>query len=135
MSAQVTVHNPKELTCFSSVRTHKLTVDEPVSAGGADLGASPWEHVLTGMGACTAITLRLYAQRKGWSLGEVSVHLERNGGPTEVVPIEIDVSMTGDLTDEQIERLRVIAGHCPVVKGVTSGLEVIESVKHSSTTS
>jgi putative redox protein len=97
--------------------THQWLADEPPEAGGGNRGPSPHQLVLSGLGACTAITLRMYAERKSWPLTGVTVELQFNpdgppaGGGSE---IRRRITLRGDLTGEQRERLLQIANACPV---------------------
>jgi putative redox protein len=99
--------------------THEWFGDEPLEAGGGARGPSPHQLVLSGLWACTAITLRMYADRKRWPLAGVSVELQFNpdgppaGGGTE---IRRRITLHGDLTAEQRERLLQVANACPVNK-------------------
>lgn len=106
-------------------RGHALLADEPAELGGADAGPTPWELALGAMGGCTSITLRMYAQRKGWPLDAVAVDARRD----EDGAVSIDVELVGALDDAQVERLRVIAGKCPVVKAFSGGAPVTETVR------
>jgi putative redox protein len=91
---------------------HSLICDEPVADGGANAGPQPFEYVLAGLGACTTMTLRMYADRKGWPVRHlaVAVTMPEPGKIVRAVTIE------GDLDDEQRKRLLAIAEHCPVHK-------------------
>jgi len=97
--------------------THQWLADEPPEAGGGNRGPSPHQLVLSGLGACTAITLRIYAERKRWPLTGVTVELQFNpdgppaGGGSD---IRRRITLRGDLTGEQRERLLQIANACPV---------------------
>jgi putative redox protein len=97
------------------VRDHQLTVDEPLDAGGQDTGPDPQELLAVSLASCTAITMEMYAARKGWEIGHVEVNVEyspaERGCPTK---FELVVSLPDDLPEEQVERLRVIAAKCPV---------------------
>jgi len=97
------------------VREHHLTVDEPLDAGGEDLGPDPQELLAASLASCTAITMEMYAARKGWDIGHVEVDVEyspaERGCPTK---FELIVRLPDDLPEDQVERLRVIAAKCPV---------------------
>jgi putative redox protein len=97
------------------VREHQLTVDEPVDAGGEDLGPDPRELLAVSLASCTAITMEMYAARKGWDMGHVEVDVEyspaERGCPTK---FELVMRLPDDMPEEQVERLRIIAAKCPV---------------------
>lgn len=97
------------------VRDHQILVDETVDAGGADSGPDPQEMLAVSLASCTAITMEMYANRKGWDIGPVEVDVEyspaERGKPTR---FEMVLRLADGLTDEQVERLRVIAAKCPV---------------------
>jgi putative redox protein len=97
------------------VREHQLTVDEPVDAGGEDLGPDPRELLAVSLASCTAITMEMYARRKGWDVGDVEVAVDytpaERGCPTR---FNLVMRFPDALSDEQVERLRVIAAKCPV---------------------
>ena len=104
---------------------HQLVADEPAAIGGADSGPTPYDLLLAGLGACTAITVRMYADRKGWPLRQTTVRLrhrrihasdcascETTAGQLD--QIERELRFEGDLTDEQRARLMGMAERCPV---------------------
>jgi putative redox protein len=97
------------------VRRHDVTVDEPAESGGTDAGPSPQELLAASLASCTAVTMEMYAQRKGWTLGDVEVAVDytpaERGCPTR---FRLTLRLPDDITDEQAERLRVIAAKCPV---------------------
>ncbi len=97
------------------VRDHQLTVDEPTDAGGQDSGPDPQELLAVSLASCTAITMEMYAARKGWDIGHIEVDVEyspaERGCPTK---FELVMRLPEDLPEEQVERLRVIAAKCPV---------------------
>lgn len=94
------------------VSGHSLVCDEPVADGGANAGPQPFEYVLAGLGACTTMTLRMYADRKGWPLKRASVVVTM----PEPAKLVRTVTLEGDLDAEQRKRLLAIAEHCPVHK-------------------
>jgi putative redox protein len=97
------------------VRDHRLTVDEPTDSGGGDAGPDPQELLAASLATCTAITMEMYAARKGWDIGNVEVGVEytpaERGCPTR---FELVLRLPDDLPEDQVERLRVIAAKCPV---------------------
>jgi putative redox protein len=94
---------------------HTVTVDEPVDQGGDDLGPSPQELLAAALASCTAVTMEMYAQRKGWDTSGLAVDCRytpaERGCPTR---FELVFKMPPHLDDEQIERLQQIAAKCPV---------------------
>lgn len=109
---------------------HSLVVDEPEDRGGTDTGPRPTQLLAASLAGCTAITVELYAQRKGWELDglEVAVDMssESEGVPPHAVPTHfaVEVALPGGLDDEQRRRLMVIAGKCPVHKLLEKGAEI-----------
>lgn len=97
------------------VRQHRLNSDEPIDAGGDDAAPSPQELLAASLASCTAATMEMYAQRKGWDLRDVEVECEyvpaERGCPTKFT---LTLRLPSNLTDEQVQRLKVIATKCPV---------------------
>jgi putative redox protein len=112
-----------DFTTEIHVRQHALRGDEPPDKGGADLGPTPKELLLGSLGACTGITLRMYAKRKGWPLTGVSVELALEA-EAQKPAIDCRVALHGPLAPEQRERLLQIAHACPVHKMLTGGVSV-----------
>jgi putative redox protein len=112
------------------VRDHQVTVDEPLSAGGGDAGPDPQELLAMSLASCTAITMEMYAERKGWDVGHVEVAAEyapaERGGVTK---FELVIRLPDDLPDEQVERLRVIAAKCPVHRALDGDVMFMERVE------
>ncbi len=108
----------------------RFAADQPVESGGLDLGPTPHELVSAGLAACVAQTLRLYATRKAWPLGAVHVEVVhgKDVGVSPVDRLTVSVSLSGELSAEQTERLMQIADNCPVHRMLAAGTR-IETVK------
>src|SRR5262249_42264206 len=114
---------------------HRLVVDEPIAVGGADHGPTPYEMLLAGLGACTAMTLRIYADRRKWLLARANVSLTHRKVPAkdcidcDTKPAKMDVvdrviTLEGALTEEQKAKLREIAERCPVHQTMQTKIQV-----------
>jgi putative redox protein len=122
------------------VRHHAITADEPKSVGGNDYGPGPYELVSAGLGACTAMTLHMYARRKKWPLESVEVHIdhkkdyatdmtEANEKPTKIDRFDRTLIIEGDLDEAQLARLVQIADRCPVHRTLHETVEVVTELK------
>lgn len=108
-----------------TIGQHQLIADEPLSLGGSDAGPAPFELVMAGLGACTSATLRMYADRKGIALTRILVSLSHDKVDIDGVQrdhIRRTITLEGDLTDEQRQRLLEIAGKCPTHRALAQGL-------------
>jgi len=106
---------------------HRLLADEPLSLGGADAGPAPFDFLMAGLGACTAMTLRMYAERKGLPLKQVSVALSHDSVPVDGGKRDRflrRITLHGDLTDEQRARMLEIANKCPVHRALSQSLTI-----------
>lgn len=117
-------------------RTHELLLDEPAAVGGTDVAPTPYEAILAALGACTVMTLRMYADRRQWPLEGVRVDLRTASSHAadcetceteEVGPHDVErrVTLEGDLSDEQRRRLLSIADRCPVKQTLERGFRVV----------
>jgi putative redox protein len=118
-----------------AIRGHRLTVDENEEDGGKDAGPRPTELLAASLASCTTITVVMYADRKGWDVGAIEVSVDFtppsvDGGPS----FDLTIRIPTDLTDEQRERILVIASKCPVHKTlaaqnvvINDSLELIEA--------
>ncbi len=113
---------------------HRLVADEPASMGGGDAGPAPFDFVMAGLGACTSMTLRMYAERKGLPLEKVEVALRHHKLDTETGSrdcIERKITLTGALTVEQRQRLLEIANKCPVHRALSQSFQLDCSLTES----
>jgi len=122
--AKVSVYSDTHYQQHIHARHHRLQADEGADLGGEDSGPNPYELLLSGLGACTSITLRMYADRKGWDLGEISVHLHFRRDEDGNEFIDRALSCSRELTDEQRQRLLEIAAKTPVTKTVGRGTPI-----------
>ena len=104
---------------------HRLVIDEPEESGGANQGPSPTRTLAASLAACTAITMELYADRKGWEVGEIEVEVEMEYGQSSVPrSFVVILRLPTGLSEDQVERLKVIAGKCPVHRALSHDTEV-----------
>jgi putative redox protein len=112
------------------VRDHQLIVDEPVDVGGEDAGPDPLEMLAVSLASCTAITMEMYAVRKGWDIGNVEVDVEytraERGCPTK---FQLVMRLPDDLPEDQVEKLRVIAAKCPVHRALDGDVMFLERIE------
>ena len=114
---------------------HEFAADEPISFGGANKGMNPYELLLAALGTCTSMTIRMYAQHKGLSLDLIEVNLSqqqihaKDCGDCEsetgkVTKIQKEILLSGDLTDQQVNRINEIADRCPVHRTLMSEMKI-----------
>lgn len=118
-------------TTSIQTKTHHMVADEPVSVGGDDFGPSPYEYLNAGLAACTAMTLKMYAQRKKWDLQEVFVYVSHSKKHSDELKVDTEtpgyldhiskkLKFVGRLDASQKQRLKEIASRCPVHKTIAS---------------
>ena len=140
---QVSLHTDNGFTCEVNASGHLLIADEPLSFGGSNLGPSPYDYLLSGLGACTVMTLHMYAKHKKWPLEKVRAHLthekrhasdcnncEQNKD-SKVDVITREINIIGELNNEQREALLRIADRCPVHKTLESKI-LINTITYAS---
>lgn len=132
----ITVRSLENFQVEISNGHHQWHSDEPLDAGGDNMGPGPFELLLSSLGACKVITAHMYARRKGWPLAGVEVKLSTHriaardcedctSEPNAKVDIiEADISFAGDLSTEQRNRLQQIADRCPVHRTLTSETKI-----------
>jgi putative redox protein len=114
---------------------HRLTADEPLDAAGADSGPSPYDLLLSALGSCTSMTIGMYARRKAWPLEGITVRLRHSRiHATDCAEcetkegmldhIQLDIQLTGTLTEEQRAKLLEIANKCPVHRTLVSEINI-----------
>lgn len=109
---------------------HEIIADEPKNVGGENLGMMPTELLIAALAACTSATLRMYADRKEWSLEDVNTDIKLIENKYDDARIIRTIEMTGDLDDKQRDRLLQIANKCPVHKMLKNGLDIETKAKN-----
>jgi putative redox protein len=117
MAKSSVVLTTKDYLAEAEIRGHSLVTDVPVSEGGADTAPTPVEYLLTAIGGCVAVTLRMYAARRNWDVGEIIVNVFQHKDDNGAYLTE-EISFEKEITEDQRKRLLVFAGKCPVAKMV-----------------
>lgn len=105
----------------------KLICDEPVADGGQGAGPAPYDFILAGLAACTLMTLRMYAERKGWDIGELDLHLSLGKDEEKRTHIHRTLKTNASLSDEQWTRLLEICAKTPVTLTLAQGSTITTS--------
>ncbi|MCL2875018.1 MAG: OsmC family protein [Betaproteobacteria bacterium] len=114
------------------VGAHELLADEPADMGGGDAGPAPYDFLLAALGACTSITLRMYAERKALPLTKISVALRHEKIETDGQPvdrIEREITLEGELSNELRTRMLEIAEKCPVYRTLSGQMQIDSVVR------
>ena len=117
------------------IGAHHIVADEPVSYGGTDTGASPYDLILAALGSCTSMTIGLYARKRKWPLENISVSLRHSKIHAQdceecetkegrIDRIEMEIHLDGALSDEQREKLMEVAGKCPIHQTLTHEINI-----------
>lgn len=134
----VHAHLPEEekFTATLTVGNHELVADEPVSVeGGKDKGPDPYDYLLMSLGSCSVMTVKMYARRKGWEVGELYMELRHNKRHVEdcghcedpsskIDVIEKELVVEADLSDEQLDKLLEISNKCPVHRTLMEDIKI-----------
>jgi putative redox protein len=115
-------------TCNINAGKHQMVADEPVPLGGDDLGAAPYQYLKAALGTCTAMTIRMYSERKKWPVENVIVTLRHSRDANKQSVFERDIQLVGDLTEKQRETLLDIADRCPVHKTLSNGVTILSKL-------
>lgn len=139
------VHLPED-EAFKTTLTagnHELISDEPESVkGGEDAGPDPYDYLLMGLGSCTLMTVKMYAEGKGWKLDDLYLELRHNkrhaddcadceDPKSKIDHIEKELILKGDLTQEQLDKLLEISKKCPVHKTLEGNITISSSLSKS----
>ena len=111
-----------------TVGQHTLIADEPPEQGGTDTGPAPTALLAASLAACTAITLEMYAERKGWEVGDLEVEVDYE---LDAARFDVVIQVPGEVTDEQLDKLKTVAGKCPVHRLLTGDVQITDEVKRA----
>ena len=117
----------KNFVSEAKMRNHFAVIDVPLSDGGNDIGPTPVEYFLSSIGSCVAITLRMYANRRGWDVGEITVHVFQLKDEEGTYLTE-EISFEKEITADQRRRLLVFAGKCPVARMVKGETRITSNI-------
>jgi len=127
-------NNGNQYTSNVTINQHELLADEPIEKGGEDLGPAPGDYLCAALASCKAITLRMYAQRKKWEVEEIKVTVDlikENQNPPGQYTFVCELGFTGNLEEEQLRRLEVIANSCPLHKLLGKPNKIVTTLKQN----
>ena len=128
MSNSSVVLTNKNYLAEAKIRGHFVVTDVPVSDGGENTAPTPVEYLLTAIGGCVAITLRMYAERRSWDVGKITVNVFQNKDAQGSYLTE-EISFENDITEDQRKRLLMFAGKCPVARMVKGETRIESLIK------
>ncbi len=111
---------------------HHLITDEPESVGGEGSAPSPHELLAASLASCISTVMVMYARTKQWELGNVEVAVDYDNTSTPR-RFQVAITISGDLTPEQLQRLEKVASTCPVRRSLETGVEIVETIEHHGT--
>jgi putative redox protein len=126
------INNDNRYTSNVTINQHELLVDEPIEKGGEDLGPAPGDYLCAALASCKAITLRMYVERKKWEVEKIKVKVNLlKGDQNSIVQntFVCELSFTGNLDEEQLRRLEVIANSCPLHKLLSKPNKIVTKLK------
>jgi putative redox protein len=113
-----------------TVRDHALIADEPEAKGGTDSGPDPQELLALSLASCTAITVEMYADRKGWDVGPLEVDVDYETDPKgQCSRFDVVMKLPTELSEEQVEQIKAIAGRCPVHRTLMGDVAIDDRVE------
>lgn len=128
MKDNVIVRIGKEkYTTEVNIQEHQLIADEPLNLGGLNQGPNPTGYLLSALGSCKAITMRMYADMKKWPLEQIEIHMSmenRTDGSEYLTNINVNIKLTGELNEQQRERILKVADKCPVHKILSNPINI-----------
>ena len=126
------INNGNQYTSNVTINQHELLVDEPIEKGGEDLGPAPGDYLCAALASCKAITLRMYAERKKWEVEKIKVKVNLlKGDQNSIVQntFVCELSVIGNLDEDQLRRLEVIANSCPLHKLLSKPNKMVTMLK------
>jgi putative redox protein len=130
ISTAEVINNGDRYTSNVTINQHELLVDEPIDKGGEDMGPAPGDYLCAALASCKAITLRMYVQRKQWRVEHIKVKvdlLKDNRNLQRQNTFMCELGFAGDLDEEQLRRLEVIANSCPLHRLLSKTAGIIQN--------
>lgn len=125
---KVTARRRKGYAHSLTAGRHTLIADEPESSGGTDTGPAPGQLLALSLASCTAITLEMYAGRKQWDVSDLTVDVDYELNRDGKSRFDLTITLPAALSEEQVAKLRVVAGRCPVHRALKGEVEIIDRV-------